>query len=153
MQYAECIIFSIHYFQFLLSDCSLLVLHRVFENSVRTQDKFWCLGTYYYFQFPTANPSQFPEFSPVALAKLRHLTVVSLAAKNKRISYSVLLKELDMENLRVLEVGVMYWIYPPSVEYFSKVVYRGSVHFKWNNSWATLFDRHSGKTRRNWADT
>ncbi|XP_072047261.1 COP9 signalosome complex subunit 7b-like [Amphiura filiformis] len=69
------------------------------------------LFAYGIYQDYKANPSQFPEFSPVALAKLRHLTVVSLAAKNKCISYSELLKELDMMNLRELEDLIIECIY------------------------------------------
>lgn len=65
-------------------------------------------GTY---QDYKANPSQFPDLSDVTLTKLKHLTMVSLADKNKRISYSVLLEELDMKNLRALEDLIIECIY------------------------------------------
>ncbi|KAF6022206.1 COPS7B [Bugula neritina] len=43
--------------------------------------------------------------------KLRHLSIVSLAAKCKQIPYSLLLKELDMPNVRELEDLIIEAIY------------------------------------------
>ena len=56
--------------------------------------------------FLTEHKGRLPELSPAALKKLKHLTVVSLAAKNKRIPYKVLQEQLDMGNLRELEVRI-----------------------------------------------
>ncbi|KAK2148582.1 hypothetical protein LSH36_491g05048 [Paralvinella palmiformis] len=50
-----------------------------------------------------ANKDQLPDLSPIQLKKLRHLTIVSLATKNKCLSYSLLLQELDITNVRELE--------------------------------------------------
>lgn len=58
-----------------------------------------------------AASSSLPSLSPAQLAKLRHLTIVSLATKNKCIPYSVLLEELDMQNLRTLEDLIIEVIY------------------------------------------
>ncbi|KAL5014428.1 hypothetical protein ScPMuIL_008698 [Solemya velum] len=57
------------------------------------------------------NKDTLPELSPAQLTKLRHLTIVSLATKNKRIPYSVLLQELDILNLRALEDLIIEGIY------------------------------------------
>ncbi|XP_033641968.1 COP9 signalosome complex subunit 7b-like isoform X1 [Asterias rubens] len=65
-------------------------------------------GTYQEYE---ENISHFPDLSQVALTKLRHLTVVTLAAKSKHIPYSVLLKELHMKNLRELEDLIIETIY------------------------------------------
>ncbi|XP_054716483.1 COP9 signalosome complex subunit 7b-like isoform X1 [Uloborus diversus] len=55
--------------------------------------------------------SQYPELTPAMINKLRHLTIVSLATKDKCIPYSKLLKELDMKNLRELEDLIIDVIY------------------------------------------
>lgn len=52
------------------------------------------------------NKSRLPELSEVALKKLKQLTVVALAAKTKRIPYTVLQEHLDMANLRELEASL-----------------------------------------------
>ncbi|XP_002740587.1 COP9 signalosome complex subunit 7b-like [Saccoglossus kowalevskii] len=58
-----------------------------------------------------ATTSKYPELTVVQKAKLRHLTIVSLAAKTKCISYSILLKELDLKNVRELEDLIIDCIY------------------------------------------
>ncbi|XP_071494085.1 COP9 signalosome complex subunit 7b-like [Diadema antillarum] len=63
-----------------------------------------------------ANKSKFPELSPPMLSKLRHLSVVSLAAQSKRIPYSVLLQELDIKNLRELEDLIIETIYSEIIQ-------------------------------------
>ncbi|ESO99539.1 hypothetical protein LOTGIDRAFT_231121 [Lottia gigantea] len=49
------------------------------------------------------NKAKLPELTTIQLTKLRHLTVVSLATKTKCIPYSVLLRELDIQNVRAIE--------------------------------------------------
>ncbi|KAG1679365.1 COP9 signalosome complex subunit 7b [Nymphon striatum] len=63
-----------------------------------------------------ANKSSLPDISPAQLTKLRHLTIVSLATKSKCIPYSVLLKELDLKNLRELEDLIIEVVYAEIVE-------------------------------------
>jgi COP9 signalosome complex subunit 7 len=46
---------------------------------------------------------QLPAVTPLQLAKLRHLTIVSLAAQSKVIPYETLLRELAIDSLRELE--------------------------------------------------
>ncbi|KAK3785761.1 hypothetical protein RRG08_051083 [Elysia crispata] len=58
-----------------------------------------------------ANQANLPELTPQMLNKLRHLTVVSLATRSKCIPYSVLLEELEMENVRNLEDLIIEVIY------------------------------------------
>ncbi|XP_076451335.1 COP9 signalosome complex subunit 7b-like [Babylonia areolata] len=65
-------------------------------------------GTYREYKAEKAN---LPELSAVQLKKLRHLTVVSLATKSKCIPYSVLLEELDIQNVRNLEDLIIEGIY------------------------------------------
>lgn len=54
-----------------------------------------------------------PDLTPAQLTKLRHLTIVSLAAKSnsKCIPYAELLKELDIPHLRALEDLIIEVIY------------------------------------------
>ena len=59
---------------------------------------------YQYVSFLIANKDSLPELSPQMIKKLRHLTIASLATKYKHIPYSLLLKELDLHNVRELEV-------------------------------------------------
>lgn len=44
-----------------------------------------------------------PALSPLMMKKLRHLTLISLAMKHKRLTYELLFKELSMTNVRELE--------------------------------------------------
>lgn len=57
------------------------------------------------------NRETLPELTEVQLKKLKHLTIVSLATKNKCIPYNTLLKELDMKNLRELEDLIIEVVY------------------------------------------
>lgn len=50
------------------------------------------------------NKSMYPELSPPMIKKLRHLTIASLVLRDKNIPYELLLKELDLHNVRELEV-------------------------------------------------
>lgn len=52
-----------------------------------------------------------PDLSAAQVRKLRHLTIVSLATKNKCLSYALLLKELDIKNVRELEDLIIEVIY------------------------------------------
>jgi COP9 signalosome complex subunit 7 len=58
-----------------------------------------------------ANQAKLPPLSSAQCTKLRHLTVVTLAIRNKRLPYTVLLKELGVSNLRELEDLVIEVIY------------------------------------------
>ncbi|XP_052862185.1 COP9 signalosome complex subunit 7 [Anopheles cruzii] len=57
------------------------------------------------------NESELIELTPAMRKKLQHLTIVSLAIKNKCIPYSELLEELDIKNVRVLEDLIIEAIY------------------------------------------
>ncbi|XP_785591.2 COP9 signalosome complex subunit 7b [Strongylocentrotus purpuratus] len=63
-----------------------------------------------------ANVDKFPELTTPMGCKLRHLTIVSLAAKCKRIPYAVLLQELDLKNLRELEDLIIETIYSEIIQ-------------------------------------
>lgn len=58
-----------------------------------------------------AHRDQLPELSVAQLSKLRHLTIISLATRNKCLPYSLLLTELDISNLRELEDLIIEAIY------------------------------------------
>ncbi|XP_078524301.1 COP9 signalosome complex subunit 7b isoform X1 [Lissotriton helveticus] len=60
--------------------------------------------------------SSLPELSTVQKNKLRHLTIVSLAARMKCIPYAVLLKDLDMQNLRELEDLIIEAVYTDIIQ-------------------------------------
>jgi len=68
----------------------------------------FAFGTYSDYK---ANASSLPALTPAQLKKLRHLTIVSFAAKSKFIPYSLLLQELDIKNLRELEDLIIDAIY------------------------------------------
>ncbi|XP_046851585.1 COP9 signalosome complex subunit 7b-like [Xenia sp. Carnegie-2017] len=58
-----------------------------------------------------ANINYLPKLSPAQTMKLQHLTIISLASESKNISYKVLLKELDISNVRDLEDLIIEAIY------------------------------------------
>ncbi|XP_020294568.1 COP9 signalosome complex subunit 7 isoform X2 [Pseudomyrmex gracilis] len=57
------------------------------------------------------NKEKVLELTPIQKKKLQHLTIVTLATKNKCIPYSVLLEELDIKNVRDLEDLIIEAIY------------------------------------------
>ncbi|XP_059051330.1 LOW QUALITY PROTEIN: COP9 signalosome complex subunit 7a-like [Achroia grisella] len=57
------------------------------------------------------NKSEYLELTPVQCKKLQHLTIATLATQEKCIPYSVLLKELDIKNVRDLEDLIIEAIY------------------------------------------
>ncbi|OCT78488.1 hypothetical protein XELAEV_18029586mg [Xenopus laevis] len=63
-----------------------------------------------------ASKDSLPELSAVQKNKLKHLTIVSLASRMKCIPYSVLLKDLEMRNLRELEDLIIEAIYTDIIQ-------------------------------------
>lgn len=63
-----------------------------------------------------ANKESLPELSTVQQNKLKHLTIVSLASRMKCIPYSVLLKDLEMRNLRELEDLIIEAVYTDIIQ-------------------------------------
>ncbi|KAM9005726.1 COP9 signalosome complex subunit 7b isoform X2 [Antechinus flavipes] len=63
-----------------------------------------------------ANKDSLPELTPAQKNKLKHLTIVSLAARMKCIPYSVLLKDLEMRNLRELEDLIIEAVYTDIIQ-------------------------------------
>lgn len=57
------------------------------------------------------SPEEMLELTPVMKKKLQHLTIVSLAIRNKCIPYARLLDELDITNVRDLEDLIIEAIY------------------------------------------
>ncbi|KFO07482.1 COP9 signalosome complex subunit 7b [Balearica regulorum gibbericeps] len=64
----------------------------------------------------TANKDNLPELTTTQKNKLKHLTIVSLASRMKCIPYSVLLKDLDMRNLRELEDLIIEAVYTDIIQ-------------------------------------
>ncbi|KFV18569.1 COP9 signalosome complex subunit 7b [Tauraco erythrolophus] len=64
----------------------------------------------------TANKDKLPELTVTQKNKLKHLTIVSLASRMKCIPYSVLLKDLDMRNLRELEDLIIEAVYTDIIQ-------------------------------------
>lgn len=58
-----------------------------------------------------ANHATLPALTPAQAKKLRHLSIVSMATKNKCIPYAELLTELEMKNVRELEDLIIEAIY------------------------------------------
>ncbi|XP_005051224.1 PREDICTED: COP9 signalosome complex subunit 7b [Ficedula albicollis] len=63
-----------------------------------------------------ANKDNLPELTVTQKNKLKHLTIVSLASRMKCIPYSVLLKDLDMRNLRELEDLIIEAVYTDIIQ-------------------------------------
>uniref|UniRef100_A0A2K6FYU1 COP9 signalosome subunit 7B n=1 Tax=Propithecus coquereli TaxID=379532 RepID=A0A2K6FYU1_PROCO len=63
-----------------------------------------------------ANKESLPELSKAQQNKLKHLTIVSLASRMKCIPYSVLLKDLEMRNLRELEDLIIEAVYTDIIQ-------------------------------------
>lgn len=55
--------------------------------------------------------TQFLELNPTQCKKLQHLTIVTLATREKCIPYSSLLEELSIKNVRDLEDLIIEAIY------------------------------------------
>lgn len=72
------------------------------------------------------NRSKFGALTPMQEKKLRKLTIVTLATKNKRIPYSTLMAELGLDSLRELEDIII------------EVIYADIVHGKFNQLTKTL---------------
>uniref|UniRef100_A0A2K6N464 COP9 signalosome subunit 7B n=1 Tax=Rhinopithecus bieti TaxID=61621 RepID=A0A2K6N464_RHIBE len=66
--------------------------------------------------FCAANKESLPELSTAQQNKLKHLTIVSLASRMKCIPYSVLLKDLEMRNLRELEDLIIEAVYTDIIQ-------------------------------------
>jgi len=67
--------------------------------------------TYGTFSDYKTQQSHLPPLTPGMLAKLRQLTVVTLSAVHRMIPYTVLLKELELSNVRELEDLIIDCIY------------------------------------------
>lgn len=76
------------------------------------------------------NKSDYLELTPVQCKKLQHLTIATLATHEKCIPYSVLLKELDIKNVRDLEDLIIEAIYEgKNVNYLLKLFrHRKNLH-------------------------
>lgn len=86
------------------------------------------------------NRNELIELTEVMKKKLKHLTIVTMAIRNKCIAYNDLLKELDIKNVRELEDLIIESIYSGKLklkEWKAQVANR-VVHFLFrHNSWET----------------
>ncbi|XP_050310946.1 COP9 signalosome complex subunit 7b isoform X2 [Anthonomus grandis grandis] len=82
----------------------LLNTHKIYLSTLN----LFAYGTYKDY---LANPQDFMQLSPAQKKKLQHLTIVTLATKSKCIPYDVLLKELEIKNVRDLEDLIIEAIY------------------------------------------
>ncbi|XP_063232503.1 COP9 signalosome complex subunit 7b isoform X3 [Bacillus rossius redtenbacheri] len=60
--------------------------------------------------------ARLPELTPAQRKKLQHLTIVTLATRTKCIPYAVLLRELDIRNVRDLEDLIIEAIYADIIQ-------------------------------------
>lgn len=58
-----------------------------------------------------SNPNSLPDLTPLMVTKLRQLSIISLTRNARIIPYDILLKELDIDNLRQLEDLIIESIY------------------------------------------
>jgi len=70
--------------------------------------KIFAYGTYAHYK---AQITQFPQLTPPQIKKLRQLSIVSLSAENKLISYAALQQQLDIIEVRELEDLIIDAIY------------------------------------------
>lgn len=79
---------------------------------------FELLNLFAYGTYPDylENKGSLPELTLAQKNKLKHLTIVSLAARMKCIPYSMLLKDLDLKNLRELEDLIIEAIYTDIIQ-------------------------------------
>ncbi|XP_062438265.1 COP9 signalosome complex subunit 7b isoform X2 [Rhea pennata] len=79
---------------------------------------FQLLNLFAYGTYPdyVASKDNLPELTVTQKNKLKHLTIVSLASRMKCIPYSVLLKDLDMRNLRELEDLIIEAVYTDIIQ-------------------------------------
>ncbi|EDO38492.1 predicted protein [Nematostella vectensis] len=92
----------------------LIEMSNIQELAKTENAPFWQLLNIFAFGTYTDykdNMGTLPPLTPVQIKKLRHLTIVSLASKSKFIPYSLLLKELEISNLRELEDLIIEAIY------------------------------------------
>lgn len=75
--------------------------------------EIFAYGTYSDYK---ANASSLPQLDCAQLTKLKHLTMISLAAVNHTIPYSTLLTQLDISDLRELEDLIIEAIYAGIVQ-------------------------------------
>ncbi|XP_009637480.1 COP9 signalosome complex subunit 7a [Egretta garzetta] len=80
-------------------------------SAVWARDR-WSINSYTrFFPLTIAEAANLPPLSEAQKNKLRHLSVVTLAAKIKCIPYSVLLEQLQLKNVRQLEDLVIEAVY------------------------------------------
>jgi len=72
--------------------------------------KIFAYGTYSDYK-ANASAKKLPEMKDVMLTKLKMLTIVTHASQNKIVPYELLLKELDLTNVRELEDLIIECIY------------------------------------------
>jgi len=92
----------------------LLALPSVQELAGTEYDKtFHCLELFAYgtYQDYVRAPTMYIELTDAMRTKLRQLTIVSLAADNKILSYETLRRELEIDNVRTLEDLIIETIY------------------------------------------
>eukprot|EP01112_Ceratiomyxa_fruticulosa_P016751 TRINITY_DN5101_c0_g1_i1.p1 TRINITY_DN5101_c0_g1~~TRINITY_DN5101_c0_g1_i1.p1 ORF type:complete len:266 (-),score=57.34 TRINITY_DN5101_c0_g1_i1:182-979(-) len=70
--------------------------------------KIFTYGTYSDYK---VKQDKLPPLTPAMLSKIRQLTVVTLSAIHRLIPYTILLKELDLSNVRELEDLIIDCIY------------------------------------------
>ena len=78
-----------------------------FDKAFQTLQLF-AYGTYQDF---VAEPANYIDLSEAMRTKLRQLSIVTLAATNKIISYAVLRRELELDSVRALEDLIIETIY------------------------------------------
>ncbi|XP_004534617.1 COP9 signalosome complex subunit 7 isoform X2 [Ceratitis capitata] len=92
----------------------LLALPNVQELKNGPNEKYFntlnlfAYGTYKQYR---QKPDDYLDLTPTMQKKLQHLTIVTLAIKNKCIPYEVLLEELEINNVRHLEDVIIEAIY------------------------------------------
>ncbi|KAL0277164.1 UNVERIFIED_CONTAM: hypothetical protein PYX00_004534 [Menopon gallinae] len=104
---------GVHVFGELLDIPNILELDNgPYANYFNTLNLF-AYGTYRQY---LDNRNKFIELTPVQKKKLQHLTIVTLATKMKCIPYSVLLQELDVNNVRDLEDLIIEAVYSDIIQ-------------------------------------
>lgn len=101
---------SVYVFEELLNIPSIQQLAEGADKPVLELLKIFAYGTYTDYK-ANVQALSLPQLTPNQDTKLKKLTIVSLSSENRVIPYTVLLQQLDMNNVRELEDLIIDCIY------------------------------------------
>lgn len=89
------------------------------------------------------NKDAYLELSDVQILKLRNLSLVTLAAHDRVIPYSLMQKEFGIDNTRALEDLIIEAMYSVWIVYFSSHALHDELILPYHVNCTGLADRHT----------